>query len=75
VPKSFADREEPKQVELNEEERQALLDVLNHALPVLRGELFMTENHGSREELKRRERLLRTLIARLVAAGEPVNSA
>ncbi len=57
-------------LELNEEERQALLEVLNHAIPNLREEVYKTENFDFREELKQRELVLRNLLARLMAAQE-----
>ncbi len=57
------------QVTLNEEERQTLLEVLNEVLPNLREEVYKTESFDYREQLKRRETLLKTLVARLSAAA------
>lgn len=57
------------QVTLNEEERQTLLEVLNEVLPDLREEVYKTESFDYREQLKRRETLLKTLLARLSAAA------
>ncbi len=57
------------QVTLNEEERQTLLEVLNEVLPNLREEIYKTESFDYREQLKRRETLLKTLVARLSAAA------
>jgi len=62
------------QVELNEEEREAILEILNHALPNLREEIRKTDNFEYRDRLKQQARVLRTVIARLTAASEAVAS-
>lgn len=62
------------QIELSEEEREAILEILNHALPNLRAEIHKTDNFEYRDKLKQQERVLRTLIARLTAASEAVAS-
>jgi len=59
------------QIALNDEEKQTLLEILNEALPPeasgLREEVYKTENFDYREELKRREGVLKALLARLSA--------
>lgn len=52
-------------VPLKEEEREALLEVLGEALRNLREEVYKTENFDYREELKHREEVVKTLLARL----------
>jgi hypothetical protein len=61
--------EETMQVALSEEERQTLLEMLNDALPNLREEVYKTESFNYREQLKRREELLKSLLTRLSAAA------
>jgi hypothetical protein len=61
------------QIALNDEERQALVEILNETLPNLRAEVYRTESFDYREELKRREAVIKQLIARLslaAAAGD-----
>ncbi len=53
------------QVVLNDEERETLMEVLTEALPNLREEVYKTENFDYREELKRREASIKSLLARL----------
>jgi len=55
------------QIALNEEERQTLVDTLNELLPNLREEVYKTEDFDDHEQLKRRETLWKSLIARLSA--------
>jgi hypothetical protein len=55
------------QLTLSEEEKHALVEILNEALPNLREEVYKTENYDYREQLKRREALLKELLARLSA--------
>ena len=61
------------QIALNDEEKQTLVEILNEALPPeasgLREEVYRTENYDYREELKRREAVIKQLLARL--APEP----
>ncbi len=57
------------QILLNDEERQTLVEILNETLPNLREEVYKTENFDYREQLKRRESLLVSLLARLSAAA------
>lgn len=52
-------------VPLKEEEREALLEVLGEALRNLREEVYKTENFDYRQELKHREEVVKTLLARL----------
>ena len=52
-------------VPLKEEEREALLEVLGEALRNLREEVYKTENFDYREELKHRDEVVKTLLARL----------
>ncbi len=53
------------QIALNDEERQTLADILSEALPDLREEVYKTENFDYREQLKRRESVVKGLLARL----------
>ncbi len=57
------------QILLNDEERQTLVEILNETLPNLREEVYKTETFDYREQLKRRESLLVSLLARLSAAA------
>jgi len=57
------------QIALNEEEKQTLVDILNEVLPNLREEVYKTENYDYREQLKRREAVVKQLIARLSASA------
>ncbi len=57
------------QIALSEEERQTLVEMLNDALPNLREEVYKTESFNYREQLKRREELLKSLLTRLSAAA------
>lgn len=57
------------QFALSEEERQTLLETLNEALPDLREEVYKTESFDYREQLKRREALLKEILGRLSAAA------
>lgn len=57
------------QIVLNDEERRVLVEVLDETLPNLREEVYKTENFDYREQLKRREALLKSLLARLSAAA------
>ena len=53
------------QITLSEEEKSTLLDVLKETLPNLREEVYKTESYDYREELKRREVVVKSLLARL----------
>jgi len=57
------------QIALNDEEKQTLLEILNEVLPPeasgLGAEVYRTENYDYREELKRREAIIKSLVARL----------
>ena len=53
------------QIALTEEEKSTLVDVLNEVLPDLREEVYKTENYDYREELKRREQVVKSLLTRL----------
>jgi len=62
------------QIILNDEEQRALVETLNEALPNLREEVYKTENFDYREQLKRREDLLRGLLSRLAVVAEPART-
>lgn len=53
------------QITLSKEEKSTLVDVLNEILPNLREEVYKTESYDYREELKRREVVVKSLLARL----------
>lgn len=53
------------QIQLNEQERQALLEILEDALPNLSEEIYKTENFDYREQLKRRQAVVKALLERL----------
>lgn len=58
------------QIVLSAKERRTLVEILNETLPSLREEVYKTENFNYREQLKRREELLRGLLSRLSVAAE-----
>ena len=62
------------QIVLSEEERRTLVEILNEPLPSLREQVYKTENFDYREQLKRREELLRDLLPRLSVAAEAARS-
>ena len=53
------------QVTITQEEAQVLSNLLNVFLPELREEVYRTENLDLREQLKRRETVLKALLTRL----------
>jgi hypothetical protein len=53
------------QIALGEEEKVALVEVLNEVLPNLREEVYKTENYDYRRKLKRRETVVKELLTRL----------
>ncbi len=53
------------QLELSEREALVLNHVLSNYLPELRSEVANTENYDWRQDLKRNEEVIKTLIARL----------
>ena len=57
------------QIALNEEEKRTLVEILNETLPNLREEVYKTENFDYREELKRREAVIKDLLGRLGASS------
>ncbi|MGC8916727.1 MAG: hypothetical protein ACP5NF_07090 [Thermoanaerobaculum sp.] len=57
-------------VELSEEERQVLEGILEAALRELRGEVYHAETTEFKEQLKRDERILRELLAKLKGTAE-----
>jgi hypothetical protein len=61
--------EERLHLQLSPDERQVLRDVLWEYLGDLRMEIVDTEAHDFREELKRREAILKSVLGRL---GQPV---
>lgn len=55
-------------ITLADEECQMLAEILNDALPNLREEVYKTDNYSFREQLKRREAMIKSLLERLAAA-------
>ncbi len=53
------------QIHLDEEQRQALLEILEEVLPNLSEEIYKTENFDYREQLKRRQAVVKSLLERL----------
>ncbi len=53
------------QIALNDEEKLTLVEVLNELLPDLREEVYKTENYDYRQQLKRRETIVKGLLTRL----------
>jgi hypothetical protein len=62
-------------LELNEQERQLLQEVLSTALGTLREEIYKTESAPYEAMLKQREVTLLQLQARVAAAGPVASSA
>jgi uncharacterized Rmd1/YagE family protein len=60
--------EESMQLTLTDEEKNVLAEVLNQALPDLREEIYKTENFEFREQLKRREAVMKDLLVRLISS-------
>ncbi len=58
-------------VELNEQERQVLVELVEREIPSLRDEIWHTDVHEYREFLKARERLLKALVGKLQGSAEP----
>jgi hypothetical protein len=53
------------QLNLDDNEASALLDVLNSYIPQLREEIGKTDNYNMREELKAQEQTLTALVTKL----------
>ena len=53
------------QIALDDEEKLTLVEVLNEVLPDLREEVYKTENYDYRQQLKRRETVVKELLTRL----------
>ena len=53
------------QIALDDEEKITLVEVLSEALPNLREEVYKTENYDYRQQLKRRETVVKELLTRL----------
>lgn len=53
------------QIVLDDEEKLTLVEVLNEVLPDLREEVYKTENYDYRQQLKRRETVVKELLTRL----------
>ena len=53
------------QIALDDEEKLTLVEVLNEILPDLREEVYKTENYDYRQQLKRRETVVKELLTRL----------
>ena len=56
------------QLDLNQEERKVLSEILNETLPNLREEVYKTENYDYREQLEQRESVVRELLSRLAVS-------
>jgi hypothetical protein len=50
-------------LELNEQERQALIELLEREIPTLRDEIHHTDDYEYREFLKTREQVVKKLLA------------
>jgi hypothetical protein len=50
-------------LELNEQERQALIELLEREIPTLRDEIHHTDDYKYREFLKTREQVVKKLLA------------
>jgi hypothetical protein len=57
----------PMELQLNDDERTVLTDVLARALGSLREEVYQTTTFEVREQLKRREAIIDALLAKLRA--------
>ena len=53
------------QLSLTDDEKGALIEILNQVLPNLREEVYKTESFDYREQLKRQEALIKGLLTRL----------
>lgn len=53
------------QIALDDEEKLTLVEVLNELLPDLREEVYKTDNYDYRQQLKRRETVVKELLTRL----------
>ncbi len=61
-------------LQLNDEEHQAIFELLERELPELRHEIHHTDDHDYREFLKAREHLLERLLNRVkVQASAPTS--
>ncbi len=56
------------QITLTNDEAKRLVEILDALLPDLREEVYKTENFHLREELKRREALVKSLLDKLGSA-------
>ena len=59
-------------LELNEQERQALIELLEREIPTLRDEIHHTDDYEYREFLKTREQVVKKLLA-AVKTEEPLS--
>lgn len=57
-------------LDVTAEERDVLVQVLRNALSDLRSEIYKTEDYEWRQDLKRREEVLRRLLERLAPHEE-----
>jgi hypothetical protein len=53
------------EIELSDEQRKALFELLNDTLPTLRQEVYRTENFEFREQLKRKEQIIKELLDKI----------
>ena len=56
-------------LELNEQERQALIELLEREIPSLRDEIHHTDDYEYREFLKTREQVVKKLLAAVKTEG------
>jgi hypothetical protein len=59
-------------LELNEQERHALMELLEREIPTLRDEIHHTDDYEYREFLKTREQVVKKLLA-AVKTEEPLS--
>ncbi len=56
------------QLTLTNDEAKTLAEIFDSLLPDIREEVYKTENYDLREELKRREALVKSLLNQLASA-------
>jgi hypothetical protein len=56
------------QITLSNDDAKTLAEILDALLPDIREEVYKTENFDLREELKRREALVKSLLNQLASA-------
>lgn len=60
-------------LELNEQERQALIELLEREVPALRDEIHHTDDYEYREFLKAREQVVKQLLAAVKKEPPPAH--